>query len=82
MTFRDQQQADHAQAHMQAERLQASRDEFITACLEPVPTPTESFLSGLRIIHSVNPRQAAADIANDERTEGFAKRRFRISPHE
>lgn len=64
------------------ERFAAQREYLIAESAAPAPTPTESFLAELRSIHAVDPRQAVADLAHDEKTEGYARRSFRKSPHD
>lgn len=49
---------------------------------EPTQSPTEAFLADLRAIFAVNPKQAVADLADDTRTEGYARRHFRTNPHD
>jgi hypothetical protein len=83
MTARDQHQQAVADAYAQHERLQGQYEAFVaSALIQPTPTPTEAFLSDLKAIHAVSPVQAIADLAHDERTEGYARRPFRTNIHD
>ncbi len=73
------QSADHA-AYRDAA---ATRDRCDPVPTEtPLESPTSGFLASLRSIHAVDPRKTVADIADDTRTEGFARRDFRLNFHD
>jgi hypothetical protein len=82
VTSREISEQHAADAFRQHEQLQMQQEAFVAECLAKPPSPTEQFISDLRSIHAVDPRQAVADLAHDERTEGYARRPFRTNPHD
>lgn len=109
MTPREQQEHRNTEAHIQRTRLESQREEFVTACLAPVPSPAKALVNIIRdsltpespealksklwptldrplredeAIERAFAKRAAADLAHDERTEGYARRHCRTNIHD
>lgn len=93
MTPREQQEHRNAEAHIQRTRLESQREEFVTACLAPVPSPAEALVNIIRdsltpespeaLKAKLWPTLADRPLREDEAVErAFAKRAAAAAAHD